>query len=230
MLRVFVGHDPREQKSFDVATSSARRWGCEVQGLYEDRLRLAGILTRPLDVRGGQAFDLTSGAPQSTRFAVARFATVILAHSGWALFVDGDTLFLRDPHVLVEFMDPNKAVCVVKHQVSSIIDGTKKMDNQAQMWYPRKLWSSVMLFNCDHEANRRLNLTTLNTWPGRDLHAFKWLHDSEIGELPPEFNWLVGMQPKPSSPCIAHYTLGTPELVPNCEHADLWHEALKEAA
>ncbi len=48
------------------------------------------------------------------------------------------------------------------------------------MNYPRKLWSSVMLWNCEHPANRRLNLQMLNQWPGRDLHAFRWLADGPV--------------------------------------------------
>jgi hypothetical protein len=84
-----------------------------------------------------------------------------------------------------------------------------------------------MLFNCDHPANRRLSLDDVNHRPGRDLHAFYWLHDDEIGELPGEYNWLVGLQPEPECPKIVHYTLGTPDMVPESEHAGPWWEILK---
>lgn len=225
-MKVFVGYEEREAESFRLAVASAQRFGCDVRGLYEDRLRSSGILYRPMDTRGGQAFDLNSEAPQSTRFAIARFATPLLAHSGWALFVDGDVVFLADPRAMLAYAREKYAVCVVKHEVGKL--SGLKMDNQIQTNYHRKLWSSVMLFNCDHPANRRLNLQMLNQWPGRDLHAFRWLGDDEIGELPMEFNWLVGMQPKPERPVIAHYTLGTPELKPGCEHADIWESARKE--
>ncbi len=225
-MRVFVGYEEREAVSFNLAVASALRFGCEVHGLYEDRLRASGIIYRPMDTRGGQAFDLNSEAPQSTRFAIARFATLLLAHSGWALFVDGDVIFLEDPRSMLRYARDDYAVCVVKHEVGQV--GGFKMDNQIQTNYHRKLWSSVMLFNCDHPANRRLNLQMLNQWPGRDLHAFRWLADNEIGALPGEYNWLVGMQPKPERPIIAHYTLGTPELKPGCEHAYIWEQAKKE--
>ena len=86
----------------------------------------------------------------------------------------------------------------------------------------------TILVNCDHPGNRRLNLQMLNSWPGRDLHAFSWLADEEIGSLPGEWNWLVGLQDKPESPAIAHYTLGTPELVPDCEYAEIWHDAARQ--
>jgi hypothetical protein len=187
-------------------------------------LRAAGLLTRPTD-RRGQLYDLNSAAPQSTDFAISRFFVPLLQHSGWALFVDADVVFLQDPRELLKFADPSKAVLVVQH-APMVVSGTK-MDGQLQQSYARKLWSSVVLWNCDHPAHRRLNLITLNQWPGRDLHAFGWLADSEIGKLPGRFNWLVGMQPKPDNLAIAHFTLGCPALpewAPR-EHDDIWLEA-----
>lgn len=226
-MRVYIGHEDREQRSFDVAMGTARAHGFAPLPLYEHALRTSGLLTRPLD-RRGQMWDLVSNAPQATSFAVARFFTPLLAHTGWALFTDCDMVFLRDAQELMQLADSRYAVQVVKHDVGNV--GGKKMDGQAQTAYPRKLWSAVTLWNVDHPANRRLNITTLNSWPGRDLHAFGWLHDDEIGELPMDWNWLVGMQPKPANPAIAHYTLGTPELLPDCEHADLWYRACEQYA
>lgn len=208
-MRIYIGYDSREEQAYGVAERSARSFGCEVYPLYESRLRLAGMLTRPKDVRG-QHYDLVSGAPQSTDFAIARFGVVLLAHSGIAMFADCDTLFMADPRPLAKVVDGTKAVYCVKHRPMDL--GVVKMDGQVQTRYHRKLWSSVMIIDCDHPANRRLNLEMLNTWPGRDLHAFGWLHDSEIGDLPPEANWLVGLQPKPANPIIAHYTLGVPGM------------------
>lgn len=224
-MRVLVGYEPREARSFKLAMASARKRGFDATPLYEDRLRASGLLYRPCDQRG-QMWDLNSNAPQATSFAIARFFTPILAHTGWCLFVDCDVVFMRDAQQLARLADPKYAVMVVKHDVGAV-SGTK-MDNQAQTAYPRKLWSSVMLWNIDHPANRRLNVQMLNQWPGRDLHAFGWLANDEIGELPAEWNWLVGMQEKPPAPAIAHYTLGTPELLVECPHADLWQQAAEE--
>lgn len=223
-MKVYIGWDSREQEAFRVARRTAQRWNCDVIPLYEDRLRMAGLLTRPMDRRNGM-WDLNSNAPQSTEFAIARFFVPLLAHSGWCLFADADVVFMQDPNELLAIADPFKAVCVVKHP--PMVVGGLKMDNQVQTSYPRKLWSSVILWNCDHPANQRLNVMTLNQWPGRDLHAFKWLDDSEIGELPPEANWLVGMTPKPERPIVAHFTLGTPDMpgLSDSAHSDIWYEA-----
>lgn len=213
-LRIFLGHDSREQAAYDVAAASARHFGCEVIPIYEDRLRAAGLLTRPTDRRGGQQWDFNSSAAQSTDFAISRFFVPLLAHDGYALFCDCDVVFLSDPHAILQYRNPTKAVSVVKH--APLVGGGTKMDNQIQVTYPRKNWSSVMLWNAGHEANRRINLSMLNQWPGRDLHAFNWLHDSEIGELPARWNWLVGLQPQPEDPAICHFTEGGPWL-PNWE-------------
>lgn len=221
-MRLYLGHDAREQKAFDVAAKTARRWGCEVIPLYESRLRDSGMLTRPIDRRGVR-WDFNSDAPQSTDFAISRFFVPLLAHAGWCMFADADVVFMEDPHELLSIADASKAVQVVKHGDEKLT--ATKMDGQVQTAYPRKLWSSIVLWNCDHHANKRLNLTTLNQWPGRDLHAFKWLADDEIGDLPREANWIVGMQPKPRRPMIAHYSLGTPDMVPTSEYADIWFNA-----
>lgn len=223
-MKIYLGWDSRELDAYRVAESTARRWHCDVIPLYEDRLRISGMLIRTMDRRNGM-WDFNSSAPQSTEFAIARFFVPLLAHSGWCLFADADVVFMQDPHELLRICDPTKALHVVKHEAMQV--GGLKMDGQVQTSYPRKLWSSVILWNCDHPANRRLNLMTLNQWPGRDLHALKWLEDSEIGDLPAEANWLVGLQPKPSRPIVAHFTLGVPTMpgLADSAHSEIWYEA-----
>lgn len=224
-MRVYLGTDRREEAAYEVACKTATRFDCEVIPLMEDRLRSTGLLTRPVDRRGSQAYDFSSSAPQATDFANSRFLVPMLAHDGWALFADCDVVFLRDPHELLGLADPTKAVMVVQHPHLNV--GGFKMDGQVQAKYHRKLWSSVMLINASHPAHKRLNLTLVNQWPGRDLHGFAWLADSEIGALPAEWNWLVGLQPKPARPAVAHFTLGGPWLDgwKGAEHDDIWLEA-----
>lgn len=224
-MRLYIGHDAREQRSFDLAMASAQAHGFDAVGLYEDRLRTQGLLTRPVDTRDGR-FDLRSGLYQATAFALARFAVPMLAHSGWAAFIDCDMLVLRHARELQAQADPRYAVQVVKHDLAHLTG--EKMDAQEQKPYPRKLWSAVMLFNCDHPANKRLSLSALNNWHRHDLHGFAWLHDNEIGELAPAWHWIADVQPEIPDPAIAHWTLGTPEIVDNAPHAALWYDAAKE--
>ncbi len=216
-MKIYVGYDPLEEAAVRALGRSIEAHAGpeepQVELLVEDDLRARGLYTRLTDKRG-QKYDLISNAPCSTEFSTSRFLTPILCQQGWALFMDCDMVFMADPTEILEYADPTKAVMVVKHKHEGA-EG-EKMGGMVQTQYNRKNWSSVMLFNCDHPANSRLSLFDVNNRPGRDLHQFYWLADDEIGELPPEWNWLVGVQPCPDSPKIAHFTLGGPWL-PNWE-------------
>lgn len=221
--QVFIGHDTNEQEASRVALSTLRSEGVDGILLVDEVLRQRGLLWRAVDTRGPATFDLTSQANQSTQFAVSRFLTPILAGQQWALFADADVVFF--PYVmqtLRALADDRYAVQVVKHQHHPT--GDTKMAGQPQTAYSRKNWSSVMLFNCDHPANRRLTLHDVNTRPGLWLHQFGWLADSEIGELPPAYNWLVNEQRKPDPCYVAHFTNGGP-FTPGwqgAKHDDIW--------
>ena len=66
------------------------------------------------------------------------------------------------------------------------------MDGQKQTIYPRKNWSSFILFNCSHPSNKKLSVELVNSETGAFLHQFKWLNDNEIGSLDERWNWLEG--------------------------------------
>lgn len=221
-MKVYIGFDPAERDAYRVTARSLRDCsGMTPEKISLENLRNRGLWNRVMDPRDGQLYDFNSGAHCSTEFAISRFMVPIICQSGWALFVDCDVIFLSDPHELLGLADPSKAVMCVKHDHFG--DGTK-MVNKKQQPYPRKNWSSVMLFNCNHMANQRLTIEDINRRPGRDLHAFYWLHDSEIGGLSPEWNWLVNVTEKPENPKIAHFTNGGPWLPewPGAPHDELW--------
>lgn len=223
-MKIYIGYDPDEHQAYRVAAKTLATYTNTIpEPLNADRLRAAGLLRRTVDKRG-QMYDLPSNAPCSTEFAASRFLVPILCQSGWALFTDCDVVFMANPRELLAIADPDMAVLVVKHYHEG--HGTK-MGGMEQTHYSRKNWSSVMLFNCDHPANRRLSLQDVNERPGRDLHAFYWLHDSEIGSIPAEYNWLVNVTPKPEYPKIAHFTLGGPWIDgwKPAEHDDIWLQA-----
>ena len=215
-MRVFIGWDDREARAGQVAAKSLREvtgGAIEPEFLRADKLAAQGLLTRSVDQRGSQWYDMASNAPVSTAFGCSRFLTPILAQGEWALFVDADMVFLRDPRELLAEAKAQaypSAVYVVKHRHEPA--ELYKMVNQQQTVYPRKNWSSVVLFNAAHPANLRLSLRDVNERPGRDLHAFYWLADSEIGTLDAKWNWLVDVQPRPADVGIAHLTMGGPYL------------------
>lgn len=222
-MRVYIGYDAREEVAYQASCNSLCRHSPTAIALKLDTERLAssGLYRRPVD-RRKSIYDLHSSAYCSTEFSNSRFFVPILAQTGWALFVDCDVLFMADVEKIMQWADPTKAVMVVKHHLQD--ESGEKMDGQIQSIYPRKNWSSVTLFNCDHQANSRLSLDDVNSRPGRDLHAFYWLADSEIGELPAQWNWLVNVQPKPKDLKIAHFTLGGPWIAGwhSSPNDDLW--------
>lgn len=226
-MKVFIGYDSKEHRAFEIAAKTLRARSSihlDVIPLRIDVLRTQGLLRRPTDTRGG-IYDLNSNAPASTEFAISRFLVPFLAQTGPALFVDCDVVFLDDVAKLLHLFDPQYAVQVVKHDHRPT--ELTKMGGVPQTLYARKNWSSVMLWNTDHTANQRLSLDAVNNWPGRDLHAFSWLHDSEIGALPARWNWLVGEQPKPRAIGIAHFTRGGPWLTEwrPAAHDHIWLDA-----
>ena len=95
-----------------------------------------------------------------------------------------------------------------------------------QTVYPRKNWSSLMLFDCGHPATRSLTAEVVNRENGAYLHRFKWAPDEAIGALPTEWNWLEGWNAKPELglPNAVHFTRGGPWFADYCnvDYADLW--------
>jgi lipopolysaccharide biosynthesis glycosyltransferase len=162
---------------------------------------------------------------QSNEFAFSRWLVPWMSgYQGWALWLDCDMLFQRDIVELFEHADPHKAVQVVKHNHKPK-EVYKYLGNK-QSRYERKNWSSVMLFNCAHEANHVLTPQTINVADGLGLHQFNWLDDEFIGELPHEWNVLAGYDSPEDypSPANIHYTIGGPYFheYRNIDWADEW--------
>jgi hypothetical protein len=232
---VYIGYDPREVTAFAIARLTCRDHLTQripIYGLMLSDLQRMGLFTRPIEMRPSAAdrpimWDVVSDAPMSTEHANARFFVPMLAQRGWALFTDGDVLFRGNVARLFEQLCPSKAVYCVKHDHRPAEE--TKMDGQIQTQYPRKNWTSVIAFNCDHPANRPLfNPHFLNATPGRDLHALCWLPDDDhVGALSPCWNYLVGHSDPSISATIAHFTSGVPDMpgYENQRYADEWFMA-----
>lgn len=208
-LPIFLGFDPREESAFQVAAKSIKARSSVPVDIIPLKLGdLGNILTRPIEVKDGRLWCPISQAPMATEFAISRFCVPFLVKDGWAVFMDCDVMARADIAELMDLADPKYAVMVVKH--GHVPDVATKMQGCQNQQYNRKGWSSVTLWNCEHKSNKRLTLAHLNSWPGRDLHAFRWLEDCEIGELPPEWNVLVDQGTDPEGSKILHFTLGGP--------------------
>jgi hypothetical protein len=115
---------------------------------------------------------------------------------------------------------------VVKHSYEPR-DGLKYL-NTVQYKYPRKNWSSVVLWNCAHPANRMVTPAFINTTEPLNLHRFTWLKDDDIGELDIRWNWLVGEYDDPPSDVKnVHWTVGGPYFheYQNSDFSQEWFEA-----
>lgn len=192
MRKVFIGFDPKEKAAFAVAQYSLMRHASVPVAVTPLILRTLPM-TRSWDNR------------QSTEFSFSRFLVPYLCnYQGWALFMDCDMMFRADVEELFSFADDRYAVMVVKHDYEPKTD--TKFLGHVQTKYPRKNWSSVMLFNCARCT--ALTKHAVNTMGGPWLHQFEWA--DEIGELPVEWNHLVGeYDPNPDAKLV-HWTLGGP--------------------
>lgn len=216
-IKIYIGYDSREDIAWRVCRHSLQRHSAhelEIHALRQPALRELGLYTRPPDAA-------------TTEFSLTRFLVPHLArHSGWTLFVDCDFLFTTDIHRVLDDVEPGKAVHVVKHDYEPA--RATKMDGRPQSAYPRKNWSSFMLFDNAHPACRALTPDVVNTREPLYLHQLRWIaEDALIGALPRTWNFLEGEYPVPeTTPSAIHFTNGGPWF-PECadvEFADLWRE------
>lgn len=229
MYKVFIGFDSRMPIAFGVANASllekcSKPFLLNVESLHLAKLHSQGLYWRQTKRdEKGHLFDVVSGAPMATEFAISRFLVPYLSNfNGWSLFCDSDFLFKEDILNVFEGLDPTKAVYCVHHKYEP--KEKIKMDGQEQSIYGRKNWSSFMIFNCAHPANKFLTIENVNISTGRFLHGFGWLADDQIGELPEEWNWLEGHSNLSIAPKAVHFTRGTPDMAgyEDVPYADEW--------
>lgn len=223
IIPYYIGYDRTEHAAYEVCRwSMARRSTLPVHSIKLDQsaLRRNGLYRRAPEAES--RLDSFDGKPFSTEFSFTRFLVPALAqYQGWALFTDCDFLWLSNASRLWQLRDENYAVQVVKHNYQPV--EATKMQGQAQQVYPRKNWSSLILWNCGHPSNKLLTVDAVNIEPGSWLHGFGWLQDEEIGELPPSWNFLEGHS-KGTEIDALHYTRGGPWFSEcmTVDYADLW--------
>ena len=168
-------------------------------------------------------FTRERGPLESTDFSISRFLVPWLSgYEGVSIFMDCDMLCLDD---IVPLVDVDTAVSVVQHDYTPK-DATKFL-GQPQTAYPRKNWSSLMVF--DNARCTALMPEYVNTASGLDLHRFVWLDDGRIGALDPAWNHLVGEYPHRGDAKLVHYTNGGPwfKATENCDYAAEWRAELQ---
>lgn len=196
IIPIFIGYDPREAIAYHACVNSIIRHSSTPVAIHPVALNLFRDYNE----------THTDG---SNHFIYTRFLVPhLMDYSGWAIFIDGDMIVRADITELWNLRVSNNDVMVVKHDYKTRMPvkylGAKNED------YPRKNWSSVILWNCGSFPNRRLTPDFVQHATGSELHRFSWLEDDRIGELPPEWNWLPDEYGANESAKLLHYTLGTP--------------------
>ena len=212
MLQVHIGYDPRESVAFYTLARS-------IFARSSMPLSIAPLMRRHL----GHLYTRARGPTEATEFSLTRFLVPALSdYRGWSIYMDCDMLCRADIAGLAALIErqADKAVLVCHHDY--VPKTERKFLNQVQTKYPRKNWSSLMLFN--NERCGALTPQYVNSASGLDLHRFSWLDEPLIGTLPLEWNWLVGEYPYNAQAKIAHFTRGGPyfDEYRDCDYAAEW--------
>lgn len=226
-IRIFTGYDKREAVGLHVFMQSVIEKSSHPIAFTPITERFSKMVGGPRD--GTNAF--TYG-----RFMVPYF----MGFKGIAIFADGvDMLCRTDIAELWEYANDldnsyDKAALVVPHDYKTKSGlkyiGTPMESKNAN--YPRKNWSSLMVIYCSHEAWRELEPEKIKSYRGQTLSRLEFIKDNElIGDLPKEWNWLVGEYPFNVNAKMVHFTLGIPGFAHyfGVDFADEWRQCLSRS-
>jgi hypothetical protein len=217
LLKIFIGFDRKESVAWHTMAHSILSRSSKPVALIPLNLStLKNLYWREPDPR------------QSNEFSFSRFLVPYLCgFRGCGLYFDCDMLLLEDVYSIFTNLDAklDKAIYVVKHDYRPK-DSVKYLGNKQES-YPRKNWSSVVLWNCEHPSVGVMTPQFVNQASAADLHRFTFLKDSEIGELDVRWNWLVGEYDNPPGDVKnVHWTVGGPyfEEYSDADYAAEWFE------
>lgn len=214
-MRIFIGYDKKQDIAYRVLVKSIRK--------HNKELPIIPLVKSQL-IETGDYYRVDK-PDESTDFTYTRFLVPYLSgYEGVSLFLDSDMVVTTDIANILEYFNYDTTVMCVQHD-DYLVTSSIKMDGRVQEAYPRKNWSSVMLFN--NSKCRILRPDTVSEATPAYLHRMYWAEDA-IGKIPKTWNHLVGYYPKKKLklPKIVHYTDGGPwisEKYADCDYADLWY-------
>lgn len=216
-LRIFIGWDSRESIAYHVLCHSILRHASgpvSFTPLVQAQLRQWNLYLRGPDLRG------------STEFTLTRFLVPHLSHyEGFSIFLDCDMLIRGDIYELLNLVNHDDIVSVCQHAYRP--RETVKFMGHEQAAYPKKNWSSVMVFRNDY--CKMLTPTFIHHASPKTLHRFEWTAESRMGSVPLEWNYLVGEEGQSKkAPKNIHWTNGGPWFrdYQDVEYASAWFEEL----
>ncbi len=199
--RIFIGVDERQPIAYNVAQFS----------LWQNA-------SRPVSVTPLVLSQLPITRRGLTTFTFSRYLVPWLCgFEGKALFMDADTLVRGDIVELFEMDLGVNAVSVVPHTV------VQKNGQDVSVHFER---NAVMLFDC--ALCPKLTPEYIDNLGNSPNRISEWAES--IGELPKEWNHLVGYdKPNPAAK-IAHFTMGIPCFpeTKDDEFADEWRESHRQ--
>ena len=190
MLKIFIGYDDRQPVSYNVLHASIMKYASQPVSITP-----LVLLTLPMKRRG------------LTPFTYSRFICPYLCgFEDYSIFLDADIMLRDDICKLMDLIDPEVQVSLVKNKM--------KFE-----------WSSVMVFR--NALCWKLMPEFIDDVSQNPL-GLGWA--SQIGELPSEWNHLVGYdEPNPNAKLV-HFTQGVPAWreTADCEHAAEWRATMLE--
>lgn len=219
-MKIYIGYDSKQHDASRVCEYSLRKHcstDLDIVHLKTDELKKQGIYFR------------TEGSPASTEFTYSRFLVPYLQnYKGWAMFVDSDFVFTHDINslfrrVFYDLSSDTKSVYVCQHPMYTPKSDTK-FYGKPQLTFPKKNWSSLMVFNCEHPHAKWLTPMSVSNQTPQWLHRFTWTTENSLGHIPTMWNWLVGeYEGGDPIPYGIHFTNGGPfNRVYGQDYEDIW--------
>lgn len=233
-LRVVVGYDPTEKPGTFAFMESV---------LEHASKPVSFTILRQDVLRRDSCYWKDRTDDEATEFSRSRFlAPYLVNYKGPVLFADGaDMICKADIAELFDTVPVGYDCAVVKHDYRPKNSSKFGNYNAPQSAYPRKLWSSLMLFWANTAACQRLTPKAVNEKSGAYLHQLKWISpnwqpgetvetdDERIAKrvysLPEKWNWVPGHSESRVSfedAAIVHWTEGTPAQGVKVPYQGLW--------
>ena len=208
-FNIYIGYDSRHSElpqiskksildSIEKDTGSGH---CIEQIKFEPEIKFLDVSKIPEYTR--------EYANQSTEFTYSRFLIPYLEnYEGFSMFIDDDFIFQRSLLPMFYYLNPDDAVACIQYPQYKHDD--TKFKGEVNIDYPKKLWSSLMIFNNGHEDCKKLTPEAINTWTGKQLHQFEWT--DKISKIPERYIFTEGYDDPETKWDFngIHYTRGGP--------------------
>lgn len=208
-VNIYLGYDSSHKGIYEAAEKSIHHsiQKSKSGGVCAEFFNDYKVEVKKLDIAELKDYN-REYANQSTEFTYSRFLIPYLEnYEGFSFFIDDDYVWQLNPMSLFYFIDPSHALACVQYDFKNHEE--TKMDGQKNVAYPKKLWSSMMIFNNGHEDCRKLTPELVNTASGQYLHQFEWT--DKISEIPGHKICTEGYDEKLLETHHAvHYTRGGP--------------------